>query len=54
MSRTEFLNQLKSKMVKIDRETKLGVTIGVKLSRRAVMKEQGSDGCVSNREDSHQ
>ena len=40
VSRTDFPTQLKSKMVRIDRETTLGVTVGAKLPRRAVVKEQ--------------
>jgi len=36
-----FLTQLKLKMVGIDREMMSGVSVGAKLSRRAVMKEHG-------------
>jgi len=40
VSGEDFLTQLKSKMVRIDRETMSRVNVGAKLSRRAVVKEQ--------------
>jgi len=41
-------------MVGIDTETMLEVAIGARLSKQAVVKDKGSEGCVFNREDSHQ
>jgi len=40
VSRTGFLTQLKSKKVRINRETTSRMDVGAKLSMRAVMKEQ--------------
>jgi len=40
LSRMECLTQIKCRMVRINIETMLEVTIGVKLSKRAVVKEQ--------------
>jgi len=51
LSRPGFPTQLKCNKVGIDKEKTLRVIIREKLSKRAVMKEMGSDGCIFKRGD---
>jgi len=51
LSRTGFLTRLKGNKVGIDKRKTSRVIIREKLSKRAVVKKMGSDGCIFKRGD---